>query len=164
MAKIIDTRNSDGVLAVLGDYITIPTSTSEFTAVPGSMRYNNISTSVEFYLPTTGNQYAWTSQTAPNQFSFTGDDYNGMIALPRSPNGIPLYIQYGRITGSATGAYSPFPFPFPNGCTVVTSSDTGPAVWAFAFINITRFGCTVLCDHSYPGTSGYTAQIIAIGW
>lgn len=67
MAKVIDTRNSDGALVVLGDYITIPISTSEFTAVPGSIRYNTESFALELYAPSSQNQTYWTSLLSKGQ-------------------------------------------------------------------------------------------------
>lgn len=86
MAEIIDTRNSDGYLVVLGSALTLPNSSSSpsmtFPPFPGSLRYNPSSGVVEYF--TSG---AWTALAGG------GGGGGGLTSV--------------QLTGDATGTSNP---------------------------------------------------------
>jgi hypothetical protein len=86
MAEIIDVRNSDGYLVVLGSALTLPNSSSSpsgvFPPFPGSLRFNPSSGAVEYFASGT-----W------NGFSGGGGGGGGLTSV--------------QLTGDATGISNP---------------------------------------------------------
>lgn len=62
MAKVIDLRDTDGGLVILGNYLTLPSDSEGIIPgiepLVGSIRYNPGTDAVEVYLPN-GNDWAW---------------------------------------------------------------------------------------------------------
>ncbi len=60
MAHLIDTRNAGGEFVVLGDVLTLPSSSNATLPLPGSIRFNPTTGNVEFF-----GTNAWQSTVTP---------------------------------------------------------------------------------------------------
>lgn len=77
MAKVFDTRNSDGAMVVLGDYIVLPNGANESNAVPGSIRYNNDTNALEIFSPSTNQPASWQPLATVAQISGSTNTSSG---------------------------------------------------------------------------------------
>jgi hypothetical protein len=113
MAKIIDVRNSDGVIAFLGDSMIVPVS-SDFNmiTVPGSIRYNPTTSAIEVYAPNSSQDVVWSPMVTAAQITadvqnyylpVTGGTVSGNIIVTGNINANGT-ITAPYISGQATSA------------------------------------------------------------
>jgi hypothetical protein len=76
MAKVLDVRNSGGILVVLGDNLVVPYS-SDNTAqtTPGGLRYNDSTSSIEAYVPNSSNDLVWSPLVTAAQITADVNNY-----------------------------------------------------------------------------------------
>jgi hypothetical protein len=114
MAHIVDTRSAGGEFVVLGDSLTLPTSSNATNPSQGSLRFNPITQAIEFY-NTTGS--GWTIIGNSASGNFTSSNYvpligNSVISGNITVNG---YLNvtggiYGGSISNSAGNSSVIPF------------------------------------------------------
>jgi hypothetical protein len=114
MAHIVDTRSAGGEFVVLGDALTLPTSSIASSPMQGSLRFNPVSNAVEYYNPAIS-QWDALSAGGPRHI----DTVSGLLANASTATvGINGYALDGRkpaeVTANTTGSGVPVFFGHAN--------------------------------------------------